>query len=78
MPIYKRAEEAGIFSSSDIALLGRVFDKLKSEHQSRERREALASRLLANFQAGIRKSPPGGFAGSRRRGPRCSAGRTAR
>lgn len=41
MPIYKRAEEAGIFSSSDIALLRRVFDKLKSEHQSRERREAL-------------------------------------
>ncbi|MDX8438367.1 hypothetical protein [Mesorhizobium australafricanum] len=54
MPIYKMAEDAGIFSSSDLALLGRVFDKLKSEHQSVERREALASRVLANYQAGIR------------------------
>ncbi|MDG4875197.1 hypothetical protein P9273_08815 [Mesorhizobium sp. WSM4935] len=54
MPIYKQAKEAGIFSSSDLALLGRVFDKLKNEHQSSERREALASRLLANYQAGIR------------------------
>ncbi|CDX39559.1 conserved hypothetical protein [Mesorhizobium plurifarium] len=54
MPIYQRAREAGVFSSSDIALLGRVFDKLKDEHQSPERREALASRLLANYLAGIR------------------------
>jgi hypothetical protein len=54
MPIYQRAREAGIFSSSEIALLGRVFDKLKDDHQSPERREALASRLLANYLAGIR------------------------
>ena len=54
MPIYRRAKEAGIFSSSDVALLGRVFDRLKNEHQSPERREALASRLLANYLAGIR------------------------
>ncbi|RWB70058.1 MAG: hypothetical protein EOQ50_24835 [Mesorhizobium sp.] len=54
MPIYKRAKEAGIFSSSDVALLGRVFDKLKNEHQSPERREVLASRLLANYLAGLR------------------------
>ncbi|MDG4895986.1 MAG: hypothetical protein EOR72_24615 [Mesorhizobium sp.] len=54
MPIYKRAKEAGIFSSSDVALLGRVFDKLKNEHQSPERREMLASRLLANYLAGLR------------------------
>ncbi|CDX21329.1 conserved hypothetical protein [Mesorhizobium plurifarium] len=54
MPIYKQAKEAGIFSSSDVALLGRVFDKLKSENQSPERREALASRLLANYLAGLR------------------------
>ncbi|TGQ16510.1 MULTISPECIES: hypothetical protein [unclassified Mesorhizobium] len=53
MPIYQRAEESGIFSSSEVALLGRVFDKLKDEHQSPERREALASRLLANYLAGI-------------------------
>ena len=54
MPIYKRAKETGIFSSSDVALLGRVFDKLKNEHQSPERREMLASRLLANYLAGLR------------------------
>ncbi|MDG4876277.1 hypothetical protein P9273_14335 [Mesorhizobium sp. WSM4935] len=54
MPIYQRAKEAGIFSSSEVALLGRVFDKLKDERQSLERREALASRLLANYLAGIR------------------------
>ena len=54
MPIFQIAKEAGIFSSSDVALLGRVFDKLKNEHQSPERREALASRLMANYLAGIR------------------------
>ncbi|RWL49116.1 hypothetical protein EN852_034095 [Mesorhizobium sp. M2E.F.Ca.ET.209.01.1.1] len=54
MPIYKRAHEAGVFSSSDVALLGRVFDKLKNEYKSPERREALASRLMANYLAGIR------------------------
>ncbi|RWL44505.1 MAG: hypothetical protein EOR60_17955 [Mesorhizobium sp.] len=53
MPIYQRAKEAGIFSSSEVELLGRVFDKLKDEHQSPERREAFASRLLANYLAGI-------------------------
>ncbi|AZO28501.1 MULTISPECIES: hypothetical protein [unclassified Mesorhizobium] len=54
MPIYQKAKEAGIFDSSEVALLGRVFDRLKEEHQSRERREALASRVIANYQAGIR------------------------
>ncbi|CDX55846.1 conserved hypothetical protein [Mesorhizobium plurifarium] len=54
MPIHQKAKEAGIFNPSDIALLGRAFDKLKSEHQSQERREALASRLMANYLAGIR------------------------
>ncbi|MDX8495505.1 hypothetical protein RFN29_28505 [Mesorhizobium sp. VK22B] len=54
MPIYQKAEEAGIFDSSEVALLGRVFDRLKEEHQSQQRREALASRVIANYQAGIR------------------------
>ncbi|RWB91161.1 MAG: hypothetical protein EOQ52_06965 [Mesorhizobium sp.] len=53
MPIYRRAEEAGVFTSSEVALLGRVFERLKSDGQSLERREALASRVIANFQAGI-------------------------
>ncbi|MDX8528934.1 hypothetical protein RFM68_31140 [Mesorhizobium sp. MSK_1335] len=54
MPIYDKAKEAGVFDSAVVALLGRVFEKLKSEAQSPERREALASRVIANYQAGIR------------------------
>ncbi|MER8485958.1 hypothetical protein [Mesorhizobium sp. M1322] len=53
MPIYRRAREAGIFNPSDVALLGRVFDRLKIEGQSEQRHEALASRILANCSAGI-------------------------
>ncbi|MEI9416849.1 hypothetical protein [Mesorhizobium sp. Cs1321R2N1] len=54
MLIYQRAKEAGVFDSSDVALLGRVFEKLKAEGQSPEGHEALASRVIANYQAGIR------------------------
>nr|WP_244439960.1 hypothetical protein [Mesorhizobium metallidurans] len=48
-----KAEEAAIFNPSQVALLGRVFDRLKIEGQSEQRREALASRIIANFWAGI-------------------------
>ena len=54
MPIRQRAKEAGIFNSSEVALLGRVFDKLKNEQQTPERQEALASRVIANYLAGMR------------------------
>ncbi|RWB28270.1 MAG: hypothetical protein EOQ42_14835 [Mesorhizobium sp.] len=54
MPIREKAEEAGVFSSSAVALLGRVFDRLKIEGQSPERREAIASRIIANYMAGMR------------------------
>jgi hypothetical protein len=54
MPINQRAKEAGIFSSSEVALLARVFDRLKTEHQSADRREALAARVIALFQSEIR------------------------
>lgn len=53
MPIRQKAREAGVFSSSEVALLGRVFDRLQVEGQSPQRREALASRILANYEAGI-------------------------
>ncbi|MER8830038.1 hypothetical protein NKH73_28045 [Mesorhizobium sp. M0938] len=53
MPIYRKAQEAGVFDSSEVALLGRVFDRLKIEGQSEQRREALASRILANYSAGL-------------------------
>lgn len=29
MPICRKAEEAGVFNPSDVALLGRAFDRLK-------------------------------------------------
>jgi hypothetical protein len=53
MPIHRKATEAGVFSSSEVALLGRVFDRLKVDTQSEQRREALASRIIANYSAGI-------------------------
>ncbi|QIA23779.1 hypothetical protein [Mesorhizobium sp. AA22] len=53
MPIHRKAKEAGVFSSSEVALLGRVFERLTIEGQSPQRREAIASRIIANYQAGI-------------------------
>ncbi|TIW49738.1 MAG: hypothetical protein E5V72_05945 [Mesorhizobium sp.] len=53
MPIHQKAKEAGVFSSSAVALLGRVFERLTIEGQSPQRREAIASRIIANYQAGI-------------------------
>ncbi|MGX9120810.1 hypothetical protein ACWTU6_29855 [Mesorhizobium sp. BHbsci] len=49
----KSANEAGVFSSSEVALLGRVFERLTIEGQSPQRREVIASRIIANYQAGI-------------------------
>ncbi|OWK19947.1 hypothetical protein AJ88_34715 [Mesorhizobium amorphae CCBAU 01583] len=53
MPIKRKAEEAGVFDPSEVALLGRVFDRLKIEGQSEQRREALASLIIANYMAGV-------------------------
>ncbi|SJM31873.1 conserved hypothetical protein [Mesorhizobium delmotii] len=55
MPIYRQAERAGVFLPSELALLGRVFDRLKVEAQSEKQREALASRIMANYMAGVRE-----------------------
>ncbi|WP_352774242.1 hypothetical protein [Mesorhizobium sp. M0768] len=38
---------------SDLALLGRVFDQLKVDGQSAHQREVLASRIIANYMAGV-------------------------
>lgn len=53
MPIRRKAEEAGILYPSDLALLGRVFDRLMSEALSEQQREALASRIIANYMVGL-------------------------
>ncbi|KRB23848.1 hypothetical protein ASD99_29640 [Mesorhizobium sp. Root695] len=54
MPIRTKANEAGIFDPSELALLGRVFEHLKLEDQSPEARDAIASRIIANYMAGIK------------------------
>ncbi|MBZ9965856.1 hypothetical protein [Mesorhizobium sp. BR1-1-2] len=54
MPIYQKAEDAGVFDPSEVALLGRVFDRLNIARQSPQQREALASRIVANYMAGLR------------------------
>ncbi|TIT23720.1 MAG: hypothetical protein E5W70_07055 [Mesorhizobium sp.] len=51
MPIHRKAQTAGIFNPSELALLGRVFDGLKGDCQSEH--EALASRIIANYMAGV-------------------------
>ncbi|WP_348640499.1 hypothetical protein [Mesorhizobium sp. B1-1-2] len=54
MPIRQKAQEAGVFDSSEVALLGRVFDRLKLDARSAQQREAISSRIIANYMAGIR------------------------
>ena len=53
VPIRRKATEAGIFDPSELALLGRVFEQLKLNNQSTEARDALASRIIANYMAGV-------------------------
>lgn len=54
VPIHRQAERAGVFRPPELALLGRVFDRLKVGAQSDNQREALASRIIANYMAGVR------------------------
>ncbi|RVD18779.1 hypothetical protein EN738_26860 [Mesorhizobium sp. M4B.F.Ca.ET.017.02.2.1] len=53
MPIRRKAQDAGIFDPSELALLARIFERLKLESDSADRLEGLASRILANYMAGI-------------------------
>ena len=53
MPISRKLSEAGHFSPSEIALLSRVFQQLKFEGETDGEREARASRIIANYMAGI-------------------------
>ena len=54
MPIRRKATEAGIFDAAELALLGRVFEYLRNDNQSPEARDAIASRIIANYMAGIK------------------------
>lgn len=53
MLIDRGIEQAGIFDSTEIRLLRRVFEQAKGEADSESRLEALASRVIANYMAGI-------------------------
>ncbi|TPK91533.1 hypothetical protein [Mesorhizobium sp. B2-4-17] len=54
MPIRRRATEVGIFDASELALFGRVFDRLLLDNKSADERDAVASRIIANYMAGIK------------------------
>jgi hypothetical protein len=55
VPIRRKAVDAGIFDRAELALLGRVFDQLKPvEDQSPDALGRLASRIIANYMAGIK------------------------
>jgi hypothetical protein len=47
MPIRNRAADAGIFEPSEVEMLGRVYEQLKSDGQSLDARGVLASRIIA-------------------------------
>jgi len=53
MPIHQIAENAGIFDPAKLALLARVYDRLRYDEQTADQRQVLASRIIANFMAGI-------------------------
>jgi hypothetical protein len=53
MPISGKAEHAGVFNPSELALLAKVFERLKIDGESAHRRDALASRIIANYMAGV-------------------------
>jgi len=53
MPVNRKAQEMGVFSASEIALFWRVFDQSKRPGETEAEREARASRIIANYMAGI-------------------------
>lgn len=53
MPLHRKAEEAGIISPVELALLARVFEATKRSGENETDREARASRILGYYLAGI-------------------------
>jgi hypothetical protein len=55
MPIKRAIDRSdGVFTPDELHLLQRVFDQLSKPGDVGELRDGLASRIIANFQAGIR------------------------
>ncbi|UVC18339.1 hypothetical protein [Mesorhizobium onobrychidis] len=53
MSINRKIREARIFTPSEVGLFERVFERAKRKGDSEAHREALASRIVANYIAGI-------------------------
>jgi hypothetical protein len=53
MPLHRKAEEAGIISPIELALLARVFQATGRTGENETDREARASRILGYYLAGI-------------------------
>lgn len=53
MPIHRKAHEMGVFSATEIALFRRVFDQSGLPGETKAEQEARASRIIANYMAGI-------------------------
>ncbi|MGX5839765.1 hypothetical protein ACWGTI_03460 [Mesorhizobium sp. ArgA1] len=53
MPIRRKAVDAGILHPDELALLGRVFEHLADQSESVDAQSRLASRIIANYMAGI-------------------------
>lgn len=54
MPIYRKAIEAGVFDSTEVALLRRVFEETAMPGEDERARERRASRIIGYYQAGVR------------------------
>jgi hypothetical protein len=54
MPIRRTAAESGVLRPPELDLLGRAFEQLKLGGQSQQARDAIASRIIANYMAGVR------------------------
>ena len=54
MPLNRLANEAGVYRPEELQLLGSVFDKLAKGEADTAGREALASRIISYYMAGIR------------------------
>jgi hypothetical protein len=53
MPVNRKANEIGSFNAEEVALFWRVFDALKVPDESEADAEHRASRIIANYSAGI-------------------------
>jgi hypothetical protein len=55
MPIKRAIDRSGgVFTPDELGLLQRVFNQLSKPGDTDDVRDGLASRIIANFQAGIR------------------------